>query len=475
MIRSSLLFAFLTSSVFGASCAPCAVYGGTRFDPTFNKTLIQHIGIKNDCTAYAPDSWWVNYPAENFSSPSMVPDIGPTGKSIAFTYSNGTVFKMGSACVAAGTIYYFNKDGVPVVNSEYAKSLFTDPNAIVGTGLIMSGYLLTAAGAVATSLGATGFGVSAIGMLGTAAMVVGVGSVIYAIASNSTLSSNTYVAPSNAVQTETGRIKVSLTASGDTQIVKTDSQNRPTEITTVPKTVMEKLSTATVDRNTKLTSMVPSDVQGVQTVYYNYDTSTASTSTLGSSSPAVDTSFSYSTNSDGTVSVTSSNPSVAPNYNGSTETVSSVSNSTNTSTGTNSGSYDTSVPVSDAAGTNGDNLSPVSFGTSGDISLPDESLLDTMSSNYSEAFTNFSNSYSSVITSYDHSKDILEHGLDSSRISRVNTQGSCDLSFHMLGRSAPIDLSFFSFLYPLFYAIIFIAMHYLGIRIYINGAKLGNN
>jgi hypothetical protein len=306
-------------------------------------------------------------------------------------------------------------------------------------------------------------------MLGTSAILAGVGSVIYGIASNTTVSSNTSVMPSNDVQTSDGRIKISLKETGDTQVVKTDNQNRVTEITTVPKTVMDKMASSTVDRNTKTTSMTQDEVQGVVTTYYNYDTSTASTYTSGNSTP-VDTSFSYSSNNDGSVSVTSSNPSVAPNYDGTTQTVSSVSNSTNNSTGTNSGSYDSSVNVSDAAGSS--NTAGADFGTPPDFDGPDDSIITDVYSQYSEALTNLNDNFNQIKSSYDTSRSLFENGFDSSRLN-IDTSSSCSMSFSLFGHSVPIDLSYFSFLYPLFYSIFFLLLHFLGIRVYIKSAKMG--
>lgn len=233
-----------------------------------------------------------------------------------------------TGCDAAGG-YYF-KDNKCRNGSEAIKKMLTDPNVVIGAGLVFNGLLWTTAGIA-------GYGVSG-GMTqgavtaGIYAMAAGIGSIFVGIDGQLSYSSTSDTAPSATPPPTPEGMKVKLIddpLGGGSSIVKSDpTTGKVTEVTQISQATKDAFNAAVADlaasnridalkANTSeapipMTSSPSISLKDTAITKIDYSTNTATTETHTPVSTVASPSITTSTvpvtvtqNSDGTVSTSS--------------------------------------------------------------------------------------------------------------------------------------------------------------------------
>lgn len=377
-------------------------------------------------------------------------------------------------------------DGHCLSHNDFMISLFTNPNSIVGTGLMVNGMLLIqGAGVGATLVGAVGLGAGGaiIGGLGVAAIGAGVvltgKGLLEAYFANDVPSA----APvPDVTNSDDGRFKVTVLPNGDTAVAKTDTTTGKVQsVDFIPNPVVEQMKqNARYLKGGDLynpaqpmaESAPPINPTGIKSTTFDHSTNTATTKTVQSDGTTVTqtTPFTSSTNSDGSVTSTPTNTTVAPVVTGTTQSTSenpnwNVFNTTNVYNTTTSSTGDTT-----ADSLLNSSMPGYDFGTNNGLNELQSHNIDNMVLNTDSLRTNISNQISASTTLLNDTKALFDGSFETPQFG----PGQCGTGMQIDIWGKHIDLcqiitSFISPLQPLFSFITTVALMALAIVIFLGG------
>ena len=410
-----------------------------------------------------------------------------------------------TACKNAGG--YYLKDTTCNSGNEAIKKVLSDPNVVIGAGLMFNGLLWTTAGLATIPLGGGGsLGVR----LGVHAMVAGLGSILVGLDGKIAFSSPDPSAPSATVTTPEGmKVKLIDNPDGTTSVVKSDpTTGKATDITQISQATKDafnkamaempsspyvsQLKATTSDQPIANTTPPSVTLAGTSQTTIDYATNTATTVTNTPQSTVENPSTTTSTapiitsqNSDGTVTTTKMDPTgqfvdswTVTGANGGFITYTVQPEPTGTGT-TGTGTSGTGTTGSSGGSSASDNTAEkiinaqmpgYNFGTSGDFTNPDKSVVSGMASDITTMFTNIQGQLDSARSTFDSTKAML----NGSWKAPVFPAGSCgdSMSFNFHGRNVdfcPPVMNFTSQYSPLFSSVTSIAGTGLAISIFLGG------
>lgn len=410
-----------------------------------------------------------------------------------------------TGCKSAGG--YYLKDTTCNTGNEAIKKVLSDPKVVIGAGLMFNGLLWTAAGLATIPLG--GGGSLGVG-IGINAMVGGLGTLLVGLDGKIAFSSPDPSAPSATVTTPEGiKVKLIDNPNGTSSVVKSDpNTGKVTDITQISQATKDafnkamaempsspyvsQLKATTSDQPIANTTPPSVTLAGTSQTTIDYATNTATTVTNTPQSTVENPSTTTSTapiitsqNSDGTVTTTKMDPTgqfvdswTVTGANGGFITYTVQPEPTGTGT-TGTGTSGTGTTGSSGGSSASDNTAEkiinaqmpgYNFGTSGDFTNPDKSVVSGMASDITTMFTNIQGQLDSARSTFDSTKAML----NGSWKAPVFPAGSCgdSMSFNFHGRNVdfcPPVMNFTSQYSPLFSSVTSIAGTGLAISIFLGG------